>query len=125
MAKKKKQKIKLSDDSDGGIVYSTNSDFALGDLLGKFGDEEESVDPNQQVLHVMVDKKNRGGKTATIIDNFEGSDQELKDLAKTLKSFCGVGGAVKDGQIIIQGNFRDKIMDKLATMDYKTKRVGG
>ncbi len=125
MAKKKKQKIKLSDNSEGGIVYSTNSDFALGDLFGNLSDEEETIIPDQQVLHIKVDKKNRGGKVATLISNFDGADDELKDLAKTLKSFCGVGGAVKDGEIIIQGSFRDKITEKLESLGYRTKRVGG
>lgn len=74
--------------------------------------------------HIQT-KKNRGGKVATLIKGFEGNEDDLKDLAKKLKTLCGVGGSTKDGEIIIQGNFRDKIMDYLIKEGYKVKRVGG
>lgn len=112
------KKITSLDDL-GGFVFSTNKDF-------EFAQDEasETLAPNQQKLEAHLDKKNRGGKVATIIKGFEGTDDDLKDLAKKLKTLCGVGGSAKDGEIIIQGNFRDKIMDYLAKEKYKVKRVG-
>lgn len=107
-------------DALGGFVFSTNKDF-------EFEQEEtlETLSPNQQRLEAHIDKKNRGGKVATIIKGFEGTEDDLKDLAKKLKTLCGVGGSTKDGEIIVQGNFRDKIMDYLIKEGYKVKRVGG
>lgn len=105
----------------GGFVFSTNKDFEFEST-----DETiETLDPKNQRLEAHLDKKNRAGKIATIIKGFEGSDDDLKSLAKELKTLCGVGGAAKDGEIIIQGNFRDKIMEYLIKKDYKVKRVGG
>jgi len=105
----------------GGFVFSTNKDFEIG------SNEEAQVTlpNNQQKLEAHLDKKNRGGKVATIIKGFEGTDDDLKTLAKQLKTLCGVGGSAKDNEIIIQGNFRDKIMDFLMKEGYKVKRVGG
>lgn len=104
----------------GGFVFSTNKEF-------EFNEEEttETLAPSEQRLEAHLDKKNRGGKVATIIKGFEGNEEDLKDLAKKLKTLCGVGGSAKDGEIIIQGNFRDKIMDYLIKEKYKVKRVGG
>jgi translation initiation factor 1 len=105
----------------GGFVFSTNKDFELNS-----NDEAVETPANgEQRLEAHLDKKNRGGKVATVIKGFEGSDDDLKALAKQLKTLCGVGGSAKDGEIIIQGNFRDKIMDFLAKEGYKVKRVGG
>lgn len=104
----------------GGFVFSTNSDFTFDEDK----DQVETLPPNQQRLEAHLDKKNRGGKVATLIKGFEGSDEDLKDLAKKLKNFCGVGGSAKDGEIIIQGNLRHKIMDFLIKEGYKVKRVG-
>jgi len=112
---------KLSSLDDlGGFVFSTNKEF-------EFDNNEEQLDTlpnNQQKLEAHLDKKNRGGKVATIIKGFEGTDEDLKYLAKKLKTLCGVGGSAKDGEIIIQGNFRDKIIDSLTKDGYKVKRVG-
>jgi translation initiation factor 1 len=104
----------------GGFVFSTNKDFS-------FEQEEEltTLPPHQQKLEAHLDKKNRGGKIATLITGFEGTEDDLKILTKSLKTLCGVGGSVKNGEIIIQGNFRDKIMDFLKKEGYKVKRVGG
>ncbi len=104
----------------GGFVFSTNKDF-------EFNQEEnlETLSPSEQRLEAHLDKKNRGGKIATIIKGFQGNEDDLKELAKTLKTLCGVGGSAKDGEIIIQGNFRDKIMEHLQKKGYKVKRVGG
>ena len=105
----------------GGFVFSTNENFELN------SNEEttETLSPNKQRLEAHLDKKNRGGKVATIIKGFEGSEEDLKALGKMLKTKCGVGGAVKDNEIIIQGNFRDKVMEILKNEGYNVKRVGG
>lgn len=105
----------------GDFVFSTNKDFEFDNNDG----QQETLPNNEQRLEAHLDKKNRGGKIATVIKGFEGSDDDLKALAKKLKTLCGVGGSAKDGEIIIQGNFRDKVMDYLAKEGYKVKRVGG
>jgi len=108
-------------DSLGGFVFSTNKDFEFDN-----NDEQQETPANsEQRLEAHLDKKNRGGKVATVIKGFKGSDDDLKTLAKQLKTLCGVGGSAKDGEIIIQGNFRDKIMDFLTKEGFKIKRVGG
>ncbi|MDV6167026.1 translation initiation factor [Flavobacterium sp. DG1-102-2] len=113
---------KLSSLDDlGGFVFSTNKDFEFD----ANDEQQETVANNQQKLEAHLDKKNRGGKLATIIKGYKGTDDDLKALAKQLKTLCGVGGAAKDGEIIIQGNFRNKIIDFLAKEGYKVKRVGG
>jgi len=118
---KKGKKIKSS--GEGGMVYSTNSNFGLGDVLASaLGNESDS---GHDTLEVHFEKKGRGGKTAVIVKGFSGSDEELKTLGKTLKTKCGVGGSAKDGEIIIQGNVRDKVMEVLEAEGYKTKRIGG
>jgi len=104
------------------IVYSTNEDY---NFANENDFEEETLAPNEQMLRVLIDKKQRKGKVATIIQGFVGTNDDLKELAKSLKSSCGVGGSAKDGEIIIQGEFRDKIMALLQDKGYKTKRVGG
>lgn len=113
---------KITDLSDlGGFVFSTNADFNLST-----NDESiETLPPSQQKLEAHLDKKNRGGKIATIIKGFQGSEEDLKILSKNLKTLCGVGGAAKEGEIIIQGDFRVKIMEYLTQKGYKVKRVGG
>lgn len=116
----KNKKINSLEDL-GGFVFSTNKDF-------EFNQEEETtetLDNNKQRLEAHLDKKNRAGKIATLIKGFAGTDEDLKDLAKKLKTLCGVGGSQKDGEIIIQGNFRDKIMEYLKKEGYNVKRVGG
>ncbi len=104
------------------IVYSTNPDFQFN------SDEDETTEtlaPNEQLLYVSIDRKQRGGKEVTLVEGFVGSDDDLKDLAKLLKSKCGVGGSAKDGEIIIQGNFKDKVHDLLVAEGYKVKKKGG
>tara|TARA_B100000963_G_scaffold92527_1_gene79627 strand:+ start:2670 stop:3008 length:339 start_codon:yes stop_codon:yes gene_type:complete len=112
MAKKKKNKI--------GIIYSTNSNFEY-----QYESEKEIIAIENQRLEVCIDKKNRGGKVATIVKGFVGQESDLKDLEKALKSACGVGGSTKNGEIIIQGNNRDKVMELLQKKGYHCKRVGG
>jgi len=105
----------------GGFVFSTNKDFEFDNE----SNVEETVANNQQRLEAHLDKKNRGGKVATIIKGFQGNEEDLKKLGKMLKTKCGVGGSAKDNEIIIQGNFRDKIMEILKSEGYNIKRVGG
>lgn len=102
------------------IVYSTNPDFEEDYDT----DEQETVSPKEQLLEVHLDKKNRGGKNAVVVKCFVGTTEDLQDLGKILKAACGVGGSVKDGEIIIQGDKRDKVMELLNKKGYKTKRVG-
>jgi translation initiation factor 1 len=106
----------------GGFVFSTNKDF---EFENHDNDQQETLQNSSQHLEVHLDKKNRGGKVATVIKGFKGSDDDLKALGKRLKTLCGVGGSAKDGEIIIQGNFRDKIMEHLVKEGFKVKRVGG
>jgi translation initiation factor 1 len=105
----------------GGFVFSTNKDFEFN----TDSETEETLTNNKQRLEAHLDKKNRGGKIATIIKGFQGNEEDLKTLGKMLKTKCGVGGAVKDNEIIIQGNFRDKIMELLKSEGYNVKRIGG
>ena len=101
-------------------VYSTNSNFEHDED----NHEDITLEPSDQLLEVWIDK-HRAGKTAIIIKGFVGNLSEIKDLSKKLKTKCGVGGSVKNGEIIIQGNVRDKIMDILKQDGYRYKRVGG
>ncbi len=105
------------------IVYSTNPDY---DYEYEEDFTPETLPTNQQKLRVMLDKKQRKGKAVTLIDGFIGTAEDLKELGKLLKSKCGVGGSVKDGEILIQGDHREKVVLILKEQGYKnTKRVGG
>ncbi|MCM1029839.1 MAG: translation initiation factor [Oscillibacter sp.] len=100
------------------VVYSTNPDFNY-----QYEEEEEqtTLPPEKQNLRVTLDSKQRAGKTVTLIDGFIGTEEDLKDLAKLLKNKCGVGGSVKEGQIIIQGAFKDKVLAILHDNHYRTR----
>ncbi|MGQ7871183.1 translation initiation factor [Sunxiuqinia sp. sy24] len=105
-----------------GVVYSTNPDF---DYSKDDGAEQETPTPAKQDLRVSLDKKNRRGKAVTLVSGFVGQDDDLKALGKLLKSKCGVGGSAKDGEIMVQGDFRDQVMQLLQKEGYKVKRSGG
>ncbi len=83
--------------------------------------KEESIKPSKQTLRIELDKRN--GKPATIISEFEGTDDELKELAKTLKNKCASGGSQRDGEILIQGDFRVKVAEIIQNMGYKVKKI--
>lgn len=104
-----------------GFVYSTDPDF-------KFEEEQtfsETLPPAQQKLRVKLDTKHRAGKAVTLIEGFIGKEEDLEELGKKLKSFCGTGGSAKDGEIIIQGDQREKVMQWLGKNGYSgTKRAG-
>ena len=105
-----------------GTVYSTSDKF---NYEYDNNEEQETLPENQQKLYVSIDKKNRKGKAVTLIEGFVGSTEDLKSLGKLLKSKCGVGGAVKNGEVLIQGDFRDKIIELLKSDGYIVKRKGG
>jgi len=118
MAKKSKNRVE---------VFSS-----LQDLFGESStneienaSEEQTLPPNQQQLKVLVDRKQRKGKEVTLVTDFVGWDEDLKALAKMLKSKCGVGGSAKNGEIIIQGNHFQKVYNLLINAGYKAKKVGG
>ena len=102
-----------------GVVFSTNPDFKFEE---EGVEEEATLPPEKQKLIVTIDRRNRGGKQVTLVTGFVGTEDDLKDLGKTLKVKCGVGGAAKDGEITIQGDVRDKVVKLLTDMGYKAKR---
>ncbi len=107
-----------------GVVFSTNPDFNYTTE----GDEQEieTLAPERQNLRVWLDRNHRGGKTVTLVKGFVGSEEDLKELAKELKNRCGVGGSAKDGEIIIQGAHRERVVEILLSKGYnRTKAAGG
>lgn len=104
-----------------GVVYSTSSDF---NYSYQQDDEAATLPPQQQQLKVLLDKSGRAGKQVTLVTGFIGTANDLEVLGKTLKNKCGTGGSVKDGEIIIQGDFRDRVVQLLVKDGYKAKRVG-
>ncbi|TCK82847.1 translation initiation factor [Albibacterium bauzanense] len=106
-----------------GVMYSTDSNYNF--VEENQAGEEETLPPKQQDLRVSLDKKQRAGKAVTLITGFIGSDQDLESLGKMLKQKCGVGGSVKDRMILIQGDFRKRIIELLLAEGYKVKQSGG
>ena len=117
MSKKKKNSHKNRE----GIVYSTNPDFNYFENIPGL---QDTLPNQQQNLIVRIDRKHRGGKVVTLIEGFVGSTDDFKSLAKMLKSKCGVGGSQKDGEIIIQGDFKEKIYQILLDENYGVKKSG-
>ncbi|SFC57257.1 translation initiation factor 1 [Parapedobacter composti] len=114
--KKKKQKYT-------GVVYSTADNFVYQE---EESTQEEVTLPNQQQqLRVMLDRKMRGGKVVTLVTGFVGTQADLEALGKRLKQQCGVGGSAKDGEIIIQGDFKQRVLQLLLDAGYRAKQVGG
>lgn len=98
-----------------GFVYSTDPDF-------KFEEQDQQTDtlpPQQQKLKIRLDAKQRGGKAVTLVEGFSGKEEDLQDLGKKLKAFCGTGGSAKDGEVIVQGDQRDKVLQWLLKQGYK------
>ncbi|HXI00454.1 MAG TPA: translation initiation factor [Sphingobacteriaceae bacterium] len=118
MSDKKSKKLS----SFEGIVFSTNPDHEYQE---SFENEQDTLETSKQDLRVQLDKKQRGGKAVTLITGFIGKDNDLQLLGKKLKQKCGVGGSVKHGEIIIQGDFREKVALLLQNDGYKVKKVGG
>ena len=102
-----------------GVVFSTNPDFAYQEEADS---EPETLEPSRQNLIVSIDRKGRGGKQVTLVTGFVGTSDDLAELGRTLKVTCGVGGRAKDGEITIQGDFRDRVTALLKDMGYKAKR---
>ena len=105
-----------------GVVYSTNQDF---NYEHHGGGGEETLPPFQQDLRVMLDRRNRKGKSVTLVTGFKGTEEDLKDLGRILKSACGTGGSIKNGEILVQGDFVQKVLGILSKEGYKVKKSGG
>lgn len=104
-----------------GVVFSTDPDFSYD--TSRNG-REETPPAGGQDLRVWLDRR-KGNKKATIVRGFRGSESDLRELAVLLKSRCGVGGTAKDGEIIVQGDFRDRVVEILQKEGYKVKKAGG
>jgi translation initiation factor 1 len=106
----------------GGVVFSTNPDFSYEYQQEV---EQETLPPTQQNLKVWLDRKMRKGKVVTLVKGFVGTTEDLETLGKLLKTRCGTGGSAKDGEIIIQGDMREKVLAILKSEGYKAIAAGG
>ncbi len=102
----------------GGLVYSTDPNFKVEENTF----EEKTLSPEQQKIKVRLDTKNRGGKAVTLVQGFIGTNADREELGKKLKTFCGTGGSVKDGEIIVQGDNRDKVLQWLQKNGYSNAK---
>ena len=102
-----------------GVVYSTNPDYQY-----KYDEEPEAetLEPQQQKLRVRIERNHRGGKTVTLVTGFVGTDADLQELGKRLKTACGVGGSAKDGEILVQGEMKDKVVSTLLKHGYSNTK---
>jgi translation initiation factor 1 len=98
-----------------GFVYSTDPDFKFEET----GAQAETLQAAQQKLRIRLDTKQRAGKAVTLVEGFSGNDEDLQELGRKLKTFCGTGGSAKDGEIIVQGDHRDKVLQWLLKQGYK------
>ena len=105
----------------GGLVYSTHQEV----LHEAPEEDQETLAPEKQILRIRLDTKQRAGKVVTLIEGFVGTFSDLEQLGKTVKTKCGTGGSAKDGEIIVQGDMRDKVFDILIKEGYKVKKAGG
>ena len=105
-----------------GTVYSTDPDFRYRTNEER---EPETLPPPSQNLRVWIDRKRRAGKQITLVTGFVGSEDALRELGRMLKGKCGVGGTAKDGEIVIQGDHRDRVVELLAGAGYRVKKAGG
>lgn len=103
-----------------GIVYSTDQNF---EYTENNAEESDTLLPEKQQLRILLDTKSRGGKKVTLITGFIGKTEDLETLAKELKNKCGVGGSTKDGEIIIQGDHRDKVLKILTDLKYRARKI--
>lgn len=103
----------------GGLVYSTNPDFKLNE---ETYEEQDTLPAAQQKLRILLDRKQRAGKSVTLIEGFAGKLPDMEDLGKKLKAFCGTGGSVKHNEILIQGDNRDKVLQWLLKNGYTASR---
>lgn len=110
---------KKNKSNSNGLVYSTDPNFKVEE---EHEEIQDTLIPNQQKLKVRLDTKQRAGKAVTLVENFIGKEEDLEDLGKKLKNFCGTGGSVKDGQIIIQGDQREKVVQWLIKNGYKNSK---
>jgi len=104
-----------------GVVYSTNQEFQY-EYSGN--EEASTLPPQQQNLKVILDKNQRAGKQVTLVTGFIGKSEDLESLTKLMKTKCGVGGSSKNGEVILQGDLRDKVVQALIKEGYKAKRIG-
>jgi translation initiation factor 1 len=115
----KKPKNTVNSFSSIPLVYSTNPDY----MVPNEAEEKITLAPAEQLLRVILETKHRAGKTVTIVYGFEGADTDLEALGKALKNFCGTGGSVKDGEIIIQGDHRQKVFQYLKQKGYNKAKL--
>lgn len=105
--------------NNGGFVYSTDPNFKIQD---EQEEPMETLQPSAQKLRILLDKKQRAGKAVTLVTGFIGTDEDMEELGKKLKAFCGTGGSVKDGEILVQGDNRDKVLQWLLKNGYANSK---
>ena len=112
-------KVSKKINSLSGLVYSTDPNFKIEE---DEQEEEQTLLPAEQKIKIRLDKKHRGGKVVTLIENFIGTNADKEDIGKKLKTVCGTGGSVKDGEILVQGDNRDKVLQWLLKSGYKNSK---